>query len=172
MKQSITLKKSHMIIVAFLAVAIGIGAYFLISSMNKPADISNNNASLSGVGFKLDEGAKEYTESEPKNKGGTPGIKIPGYGTVTLPSGTTDVKMILLNPEGNPCYFVFDLVVNGETYYKSDLVEPSMCIEDLQLTRPLPKGTHTATLKIGTYSLDESLSPMNGANVDFELIVL
>ena len=168
--KSITLKTSHIIIAAVLLAAIGVGAYFVF--FNKPADISDSNAPFGGIGFKLDDSAKEYTGQEPENRGGTPGIKIPGYGTVTLPSGTTDVKMILLNPEGNPCYFVFELVINGESYYKSDFVEPSMCIEDLKLTKPLPKGTHKAILKISTYSLDENLSPMNGANVEFELIVV
>ena len=170
MKKSITFKTSHIIIAAVLVVAIGVGAYFLF--FNQPAaELSDGNTPLGGIGFKLDEGAKEYTGREPENKGGTLGIKIPGYDTVRLPSGTTDVKMILLNPEGNPCYFVFELVIDGDSYYKSDFVEPSKCIEDLKLTKPLPKGTHTAILKISTYSLDESLSPMNGANVEFELIV-
>ena len=173
MKKAITLKTSHIIIIAaVLVAAIGVGAYFIISGINKSTDITDSNAPLGGIGFKLDEGAKEYTGSTPENRGGTPGIKIPGYGTVTLPSGTTDVKMILLNPEGNPCYFVFELVINGESYYKSDFVQPSMCIEDLTLTKPLKKGTYTATLKIKTYSLDESHTQMNGANVEFELIVV
>jgi len=170
--KTITLKTNHIVIIAaVLVAAIGVFAYF-ISDMIKPdANISNGNTPLGGVGFMLDEGAKEYTGRELESKGGTPGISIPGYGTVTLPGGTTDVKMILLNPEGNPCYFIFELVIDGESYYKSNLVEPSKCIEDLKLTKPLPKGTHTALLKVSTYSLDESLSPMNGANVEFELIV-
>jgi len=169
--KSITLKASHIIIIAaVLVAAIGAGAYFIF--FHNPAELTDGNTPLGGIGFKLDEGAKEYTGREPENKGGTPGIKIPGYDTVRLPSGTTDVKMILLNPEGNPCYFVFELVIDEESYYKSDFVEPSKCIEDLKLTKPLPKGTHTAILKISTYSLDESLSPMNGANVEFELIVI
>ena len=172
--KSVTLKTSHIVIIAIvLAAAIGGGVYFFVTNMNKPdVNIVDSGQPLGGVGFRLDEGAKEYTGREPEDRGGTPGIKIPGYGTVTLPGNTTDVKMILLNPEGNPCYFIFELVIGDESYYKSDLVEPSMCIEDLKLTKPLPEGTHTAVLKISTFSLDESLSPLNGANVEFELIVL
>jgi len=172
-KDSVTLKKKHIAIImaVFAACAIGVGAYIALTGFNKTADIGGDSTPLGGVGFKLDESAKEYEGREPENRGGTPGIKIPGYDTVRLPSDTTDVKMILLNPEGNPCYFVFELVIGDESYYKSDFVEPSMCIEDLKLGKSLPKGTHTATLKISTYSLDESLSPMNGANVEFELVV-
>ena len=169
--KAITLKTSHIVIIAaVLVMVIGVGTYFIVSNIT--ANNSGSNQSFGGVGFRLDESAKEYTGREPEDRSGTPGIKIPGYGTVRLPGNTTDVKMILLNPEDNPCYFIFELVIEDESYYKSDLVEPSMCIEDLKLSKPLPKGTHTAVLKISTFSLDESLSPMNGANVEFELIVL
>jgi len=172
--KSITLKTSHLIIIAAVVVAaIGVGAYFIISGMNKPAAITDTQTPQGGLSLKLDENAKDYTGQDPENRSGeAQGIKIPGYGTVTLPSGKTDVQMVLLNPEGNPCYFQFELVVDGETYYTSGLVEPSKCIEDLKLTKPLTKGTYTATLKISTYSLDDSPTQMNGSDVKFQLIVV
>ena len=174
MKKSITLKASTIIIIAaVLVVAIGVGAYFIMFNINKSIDIASNQTPLGGMGFTLDENAKDYTGINPEDRGGeVVGTKIPGYGTVRLPSGTTDVKMVLLNPEGNQCYFIFELVVDGETYFKSNLVEPSKCIEDLTLTKPLKKGEYTAILKISCYSLDESYTTMNGANVEFELIVV
>ena len=169
-EKTITLKKSHLAILAVLIVAIGVGAYFLVSYITRDNDSGSNPSG--GMGFKLDSNAKDYDGDPLEDKGGeTVGIKIPGYGTVHLPSGTTDVKMILLNPEGNPCYFTFELVVDGETYYTSDLVEPSKCIEDLTLTKPLKKGEYDAVLKISAYSLDESLTRMNGAHAKFTLVV-
>jgi hypothetical protein len=153
-----------LIIAAILVVAAGIAVYFIVSK-------SDAQKPHGGLSLTLDENMKAYTGREPDDMGGE-GIKIPGYGTVTLPAGTTDVKMILLNPEGNPCYFTFELVVDGETRFTSNLVEPAMCIEDLKLTKPLKKGRYTAILKLSTYSLDESLTPMNGANVEFDLVVV
>ena len=171
--KTITLKKSYiMIIAAVLVMAIGVGAYFVFSK--EPAtEISNMQTPLGGLGLMLDENMKPYTGRDLEDRGGEKtGTKIPGYGTVRLPSGKTDVKMVLLNPEGNRCYFKFELVVEGETFFTSKLVEPSMCIEDLTLEKPLVEGTYTAILKISTYSLDDSLTQMNGANVEFELIVI
>jgi len=170
--KTIALKTSHIIIIAsILVVAIGVGAYFIF--FNKPTDMSNGNTPLGGLGFTLDENMKEYEGRTPEDRGGeAQGIKIPGYGKVTLPSGTTDVKMILLNPEGNECYFRFELVVDGETYYTSNLVEPSKCIEDMKLTKPLPKGEYKAKLLISTYTMDGNFTQMNGANVEFELTVI
>jgi len=169
--KTVTFKAVHLIIAAsVLVVALGIGAYFVF--FHNPAD-KNEGQKHGGMSLILDENMKNYEGGNQEDRGGAvTGTKIPGYGTVHLPSGTTDVKMILLNPDGNECYFTFELVVNGTTYFTSNLVEPSMCIEDLKLTKALPKGTHTATLNISCYSMDGSLTPMNGANVEFELIVI
>ncbi|MCL2291643.1 MAG: hypothetical protein LBH62_08300 [Nitrososphaerota archaeon] len=143
------------------------GAYFIITTQN------HDNSGHDKSGFVLDENAKNYTGADPISRSGdVPGIKIPGYDTVTLPANTKNVKMILLNPEGNPCYFTFELIVKGETYYLSNLVEPSKCIEDLTLTKPLAKGEYKATLQIRAYSLDENYTVMNGANVEFDLNVI
>ena len=162
-------KKGIFVIVALLIIAVGVGAYFAYPYFNKPDDNKPSN----GGGLVFDPNAKDYTGDDPEDKGGEQqGIKIPGYGTVTLPANKTDVKMVLLNPEGNPCYFTFELVVDGESYYTSGLVEPSKCIEDLKLTKPLKKGEYKAVLKVRTYSLDESKSPMNSSDVKFDLIVL
>jgi len=166
-KGTVALKTSHLVIAVFLIAAIGAGAYFAVNYFSKPEEKQPQ-----GGGLVFDPNAKDYTGDDPENKGGEKqGIKIPGYGTVTLPAGKTDVKMVLLNPEGNPCYFTFELVVDGETYYKSGLVEPSKCIEDLKLTKPLKKGEYQAVLKVRTFSLDESLTPMNSSDVKFDLVV-
>jgi len=172
MKKTVTLslKTSHLaIIAAVLVAAVGVSAYFIVTNINKPDDNKPTNSN----GLVFDLNVKDYTGTNPEDRGGEKqGIKIPGYGTVTLPAGKTDVKMILLNPEGNPCYFTFELVVDGDTYYTSGLVEPSKYIEDLKLTKPLQKGEYKAVLKIRTYSLDESLTPMNSSNVKFDLVVI
>ncbi len=166
--KSITLKVSHLAIIAALVAVIIVGAYFIITN-----NANSDNSGHSGVGFILDENAKDYIGADPSSRSGdVPGIKIPGYDTVTLPANTKNVKMILLNPKDNPCYFQFELMVKGETYYMSNLVEPSKCIEDLTLTKPLIKGEYKAVLQIRAYSLDGNYTVMNGANVEFDLKVV
>ena len=166
--KTVTFKKSRLvIIVALLIAVVGIGTYFLVSYLNRP----DGNNQTSGGGLMFDPNTKDYTGSDPEDKGGAAqGIKIPGYGTVYFPSGTTDVQMVLLNPEGNPCYFTFELVVDGDTFYKSDWVAPAKCIEGFSLNKPLKKGEYSAKLQIRTFDL-ETHDGMNGANVDFRLIV-
>ena len=42
--------------------------------------------------------------------GGQQGIRIPGYPSITVDAGKDNVTMNLFNPEGNPCYFTYEIV--------------------------------------------------------------
>ena len=100
------------------------------------------------------------------------GIKIPGYPSITLPKDQKTVNVALLNPEGNPCYFTFEIVLKdtGESLYKSKLVPPGKAITEITMSKALPAGEYDATIKITTTSLEDG-SAMNGANVETVLIV-
>ena len=123
--------------------------------------------------IQLDENAGEYTGELPKeqNSGEAVGIKIPGYPSITIAKDAADVKMALLNPEGNPCYFKFEIALkdSGETLFESKYVKPGDCIYDVHLEKPLAEGEHPAVIKISTISLDGE-TPLNGANVETVLI--
>lgn len=94
------------------------------------------------------------------------GIKIPGYPSISLPADKQDAEVALLNPEGNPCYFTFELVLTDtdEVLYTSKQVEPGQMITNITLNRALSAGQCNAELRITTASLQDG-SAMNGANV-------
>ena len=113
-----------------------------------------------------DASTQEAEESDPPE-----GIRIPGYPSITIPADTKDVTVNLMNPEGNPCYFTFTLVLKDtdETIYQSKMVEPGKAITDVTLSRALEKGEYPAVIKITTTSLTDG-SAMNGADVETVLI--
>ena len=126
-------------------------------------------------GFDIDENADDWNgEKLPDKTDDAPaaGIKIPGYPSITLPKNQKTVNVALLNPEGNPCYFTFEIVLKdtGESLYKSKLVPPDKAITEITMSRALPAGEYDATIKITTTSLEDG-SAMNGANVETVLIV-
>lgn len=100
------------------------------------------------------------------------GIQIPGYPSITIPADTKNVTVAFLNPEDNPCYFTFELVLKDtdEVLYTSKMVPPGQAIYEAELSRPLEKGEYNATIKITTASLEDG-SAMNGADVETVLIV-
>ncbi|MGN0546088.1 MAG: hypothetical protein ACI4I3_02055 [Acutalibacteraceae bacterium] len=122
----------------------------------------------------IDPNAGDWKGNELPDKtgGDAVGIKIPGYPSITLPANRKNVTVALLNPEGNPCYFTFELVLKDtdEVLYTSKMVPPGQVISDITLSRALPAGKYNAVIRISTASLEDG-SAMNGANVETVLIV-
>ena len=131
------------------------------TSQNGSLDIDPNAGAWNG------QTLPDKTEDAP-----AVGIKIPGYPSITLPKDQKTVNVALLNPEGNPCYFTFEIVLKdtGESIYKSKLVPPGQAITEITMTKALSAGEYNATIKITTTSLEDG-SAMNGANVETVLIV-
>lgn len=153
-------KKRNLIIAGgiFVVVIVAVVIYFLVKQDSKDPAFSPD----------LDENAKVQTDmirEKPE------GIRIPGYPRITISADTKDVTMNLQNPEGNPCYFTFEIVLTDEeeTIYTSKLVEPGKAITDVTLSHALEKGEYPAVIKITTTSLTDG-SEMNGAEVETVLV--
>jgi hypothetical protein len=176
-KQGITFTKKQLTVAAVIVILLIAGGIILGVNWNKwfgdkKDSGSAADSSSSHSGIELDENAGEYTGEKPKDEGGAAeGIKIPGYPSITIAKDTEDVTMALMNPEGNPCYFKFELVLkdSGETIFESKHVKPGDCIYDVHLNKPLAEGEYPATIKISTIALDGE-TPLNGANVETVLI--
>ena len=138
-------------------------------------DAPDESPSSTTGGLDIDPDAGDWNEGTLPDKTDDPpakGIKIPGYPSITIPKDQQTVNVALLNPEGNPCYFTFEIVLKdtGESIYKSKLVPPGKVITKITMERALPKGEYHATIKITAASLTDG-SAMNGANVETVLIV-
>ncbi len=153
-------KKRNLIIAGgiFVVVIVAVVIYFLVKQDSKDPAFSPD----------LDKNAKAQTD---RIKEKPEGIRIPGYPRITISADTKDVTMNLKNPEGNPCYFTFEIVLTDEeeTIYTSKLVEPGKAITDVTLSHALEKGEYPAVIKITTTSLTDG-SEMNGAEVETVLI--
>ena len=119
-----------------------------------------------------DAGDWKGDELPDKTGGEAVGIKIPGYPSITIPANQQEVTVAPLNPEGNPCYFTFVLLLKdtGEVRYTSKLVPPGQVMASITLSRALSAGEYNAVIRISTASLEDG-SAMNGANVETVLIV-
>ena len=92
---------------------------------------------------------------------------------IVFPANETEVKIVLLNPEGNPCYFRYTLRVGEEkeVLYQSGLIPPGMAVTDLTLARALEEGEYALEIVVETFSQDEERIPMNGATENAVLYV-
>lgn len=169
--EGIVVRKKHIVIatvVAFLLIISGI-----IVGLNWNNWFGEAHSSSSTEELDIDPNAQDWRDQQPPEQGGeATGIKIPGYPSITLPADVQDVSVAFLNPEGNPCYFTFELMLKdtNEVLYTSKLVPPGQAIYEMSLSHPLAAGEYDAVIRISTTSLEDG-SAMNGANVETVLIV-
>ncbi len=120
----------------------------------------------------LDEAAMAYHVEGVVNQDPNQ-IMLPGLSTMKLEPGQTHLENVLHNPEGNPCYFRFKLVLidTGETLYESGLVEPGKAIIGFDINRPLEAGSYDGEVQISTTSLDDGETSLNNGVVAVKLEV-
>ena len=152
------------VIIALCAVVAGLVIYMVVGKNNK--NNNNDNAFTPS----LDANAGD-SNSDKATTGSQQSIRIPGYPSITIAAGKEDVTMNLMNPEGNPCYFTFEIVLSdtGESIYKSAMVEPGKTISNGNLKHRLSSGEYKAVIKISTSSLIDGTT-MNGANVETTIV--
>ncbi|MBR1864787.1 MAG: hypothetical protein IJ806_11960 [Ruminococcus sp.] len=175
-ERTVTLTKRQVIIIIILVLLLIVGGVILGMNWSRLTGSKNSGSAAENStagGVELDPDARVYTGTPPTDgAGGGNGIKIPGYPSITIEKDTPDVTMALLDPQGNPCYFKFEIVLteSGETVYESGYVSPGDCIYDVHLTRAIAQGDYPAVIRITTLSLDGE-TPMNGADVETTLVV-
>ena len=172
----IVISKKTLIVALIVLLLLVVGAVTVALNWNNWfGDVSEGPSSSQTGDLDIDENAGDWNgEKLPDKTDDAPaaGIKIPGYPSITLPKDQKTVNVALLNPEGNPCYFTFEIVLKGtgESLYKSKLVPPGKAITQITMPRALSAGEYNATIKITTTSVADG-SAMNGANVETVLIV-
>ncbi len=102
------------------------------------------------------------------------GIKIPGYGELSVGAGDTDWKITLANPKDNNCYFKYSITINdSETpIYESDYIKPGKAVTEFKVNTALDAGDYTVYMNISTYSMDGKNTRLNGASVKADLHVI
>lgn len=153
------------VLIAVILILASAVVYFAFFSDSRQDDIN------SGKGLSLAADAEVWDKTLENSGNESAGIKIPGYGEITVSQNAEKANITLVNPEGNPCYFEYTLKADGSVLYRSDLIEPGKAVKEIPLTNVPQPGTYDLVLQIKTYSLDENLSPMNGAEVKTTLVV-
>lgn len=158
-----------MLLVCACIVSAALSAPFLQSAFeSRPA----GGGTSSVTEPELDPDADAYNGEKPADKGdpNAANTQVPGYKTVSVNSATGELSIAPHNPEGNPCYFVVSLVSGGKELYKSKMLAPGQAVYNAKLSEIPAKGTYQATVKYECFHL-ETMSPLNGAEINVELII-
>lgn len=103
-----------------------------------------------------------------------PGVAIPGWGSMTIPAGVTEVQTSMQNPEANEgwYYLTFQLRLKdtNEVIFTTGLIPPGQYCNKVTLTRALEPGEYAAIIHVQPYRLSDQ-SPTNNADMETVLIV-
>lgn len=157
-----TKKLKYSIIAAVSAVVIAGAGYGLYRYLNYSGEVTSKEFEF-----------EEEQEKEEAEAGASAGIAIPGYSTIYLDAGSTEAEVTLTNPEENNVYFEISLYLpeTDETIYTSKLIQPGQSIYNIELDKALAAGEYDLTVVYATYAMDENYTPMNGAEVNCQLVV-
>ena len=164
MTGGILIKRGYVLAALFCTVALTVGSLFIGMWIYQRYMQKSDG---------IDPAAKDYHSIyADAGSSNSDEITIPGYNEVFFPAGERDVQIVLLNPDGNPCYFRFSLILSntGEELYQSGLIPPGMAVTDVRLNRALDVGTYDLRIHIESFSLADR-STMNGADMETHLIV-
>ena len=166
-----------LILLLLLLIAGGVFAGIKIAESRQTSD---SGASDGGVGLSIDESAGEKKESQDESAEEAPGVAIPGWGSITIPAGETEITSVdLYNPVANEDYYyltfelrILDNSLKGyEVLYSSQLVPPGQHLQKITLSRPLEEGKYEAVIHVQPYKMDEAQTPTNNADMETTLIV-
>ena len=103
-----------------------------------------------------------------------PGVAIPGWGSMTIPAGVTEVQTAMQNPEANEgwYYLTFELRLKdtNEVLFTTGLIPPGQYCNKVTLTRALEPGEYAAVVHVQPYRISDQ-SPTNNADMETVLIV-
>ena len=170
-------KKKKWLILLLLLLLLLIAAGIILAMNRKNRE---GEDSAGGVGLVVDENAGDQIESQDDRSEDAPGVAIPGWGTITIPAGETEVTSVdFYNPDENADYYnlTFELRIKDdssegyEVLYSSQLVPPGKHLQKITLSRPLEAGTYEAVIHVQPYKMDDAQTPTNNADMETSLIV-
>lgn len=168
------------VLIALLACVLILGGVLVGVNWGKwfgDANVDGSGAQpTAGALLEIDPDAGEYIAPVVTESPDSGGIAIPGWGSITIPAGQTEVTVDFPNPEANEgkYYLTFQLRLKdtGEVLYQSGLVKPGLHIQKITLSRPLEAGSYTAVIHVQPYKMDANQTPTNNADMETMLIVV
>lgn len=118
-----------------------------------------------------DENAVEWEGNQQLQQAfnGTGGIAIPGFSSLVFTANQQNQKVNFYNPKINNCLFRMTLFIDEVEYWQSGYVTPGNGYYNITLSEPIAAGEYKAYLKIECFKSEGQ--PLNGAKVDFDLLV-
>lgn len=151
-------KKMLLPLILIFALLVGGGLWWALNRQPK-VDLDEE-----AIAYQMPNGMKNENPNE---------IMIPVFSELTMKSGENKVEAGLVNPEGNPCYFKYEIYnkKDNKLLYESKWLEPGTAIVEIEIKEKLEAGDYQISIQVKTGSLDDPEVEMNGGEIDSVLRV-
>lgn len=154
-------KRTLIIIVGIVATAIAVAGIAFFASYDRKK-WANTSAEVVPWDVKIEEEKETSKEDE---------ILIPGYVSMAMDANTREQTVSIGNPADNNCLFIIVLkLLDGTILYESEYLKPGEGLKKITINQELDSGEYQAVIEYKCYSIEDK-SPLNGGNVEFQLIV-
>ena len=154
-------KRTLIIIVGIVATAIAVAGIAFFASHDRKKG-ANTSAEVVPWDVKIEEEKETSKEDE---------ILIPGYVSMAMDANTREQTVSIGNPADNNCLFIIVLkLLDGTILYESEYLKPGEGLKKITINQELDSGEYQAVIEYKCYSIEDK-SPLNGGNVEFQLIV-
>lgn len=154
-------KRTLIIIVGIVATAIAVAGIAFFASYDRKK-WANTSAEVVPWDVKIEEEKETSKEDE---------ILIPGYVSMAMDANTREQTVSIGNPADNNCLFIIVLkLLDGTILYESEYLRPGEGLKKITINQELDSGEYQAVIEYKCYSIEDK-SPLNGGNVEFQLIV-
>ena len=164
-------KTGRTVLFVVLALAVIAGAVVGILYVNK-----KNTPEPVGIGIEIDPSSGTFVAPEmddTEDKKTSSGIAIPGWGSIDIEAGKTEVDVNLKNPDDNAGHYdmSFTITIKGEEepIAKTGLIKAGESALKLKLSRALETGEYEVTVLVQPYRVEDK-SPTNNAEIDTVLV--
>lgn len=135
---------------------------------------SDQDGEKAGVGLTVDPDSGTFVEPEIEElESSSEGIAIPGWGSISIAAGETEVMVNLENPETNKGRYnlAFSIILDGEEepIAETGLIPAGKSALKLKLTKPLEEGRYDAFVLVQPYRVDDG-SKTNNAEIKTVII--
>lgn len=156
------IEKSNRLAALLITMVLILGASGVFWWMNRD---TGPTIESEAIAYKMPEGTPA---NDDPNK-----IMIPGYGELPMQANTDEVYAALVNPEGNQCYFKYEITLkdSGKTIYESDFIKPGTAVTNVKLNQTMENGVYDISISIVAYDLEDYEEQLNGGVVETTLVV-
>lgn len=161
------------VVLAIIVIAVlAAGAWFLIGGNEPEQPMQPTVTATPAPKLEIDPNAGALITPTPAPQ--EPGVAIPGWGSMTIPAGVTEVQTSMQNPAANEgwYYLTFELRLKdtNEVLFTTGLIPPGQYCNKVTLTRALEPGEYPAVIHVQPYRISDQ-SPTNNADMETVLIV-